>query len=437
MNALATPPLEITSSAATDVGRKREHNEDSFIYDKEFNLYVVADGMGGHAAGEVASAIAVRQVREFVLGSKETVQRYERGETGGDQVRGVLEKAFQQACKAVHAHAQEDAGKHGMGTTCSALLICRGPEGERGFIGHVGDSRIYVLRQGDFNQLTEDHSLVNELVRRGKLKREEIDSSPYKDIQNAMTRAVGVYESVEVDTFDFDVLSGDTYLLCSDGLSHYLTDDNAKPILSGKTIREMPDRLVELANEGGGHDNITSVVVQAMAPDPTRPDRRTADVKLKVEVLRQMPVFHNLTYWELVRVLNVTEVKLFEPGEVIIREEEPGDEFFIVLDGRVKLEAKGTFIVGLERGQHFGEMALIDRVPRSATAVATESARLLTLHRRDFYEIIRKESAIGVKLLFAFVQSLSDRLRRTTAELSGAKLAAQALDDLSGDVSED
>jgi PPM family protein phosphatase len=433
---VAGTPLEITSSAASDVGRKRDHNEDSFIYDKDTHLYVVADGMGGHAAGEVASAIAVRRVREHVLSGKETLQGFERGTAGRDEVKELIEKGFQEACRAVHQHAEEDQGKHGMGTTCSALLICRGPDGERGFIGHVGDSRIYVLRGGEWNQLTEDHSLVNELVRRGKLKREEIDTSPYKDIQNAMTRAVGVYDSVEVDTFDFDVLPGDTYLLCSDGLSHYLTDEKAKEILGGKSVRDMPDRLVELANEGGGHDNITGLVVQAAAPDPTRPDHRAADVSLKVEVLKQMPIFKNLTYWELVRVLNVTEARAYDPGATIIREEEPGDEFFIVLDGQVKLERKGTFISTLGRGQHFGEMALIDREPRSATAVAGDSARLLTLHRRDFYEIIKKESAIGVKLLFAFVQSLSDRLRKTTADLSGAKLAAQAL-DLSGDVSED
>ena len=433
---LPTTALEITSSAATDVGKKREHNEDSFIYDKSVHLYIVADGMGGHAAGEVASAIAVRQIREHVLQGKATLQGFEQGTATRDDIKALIERGFQHACKAVYQNAQEDAGKHGMGTTCSALLICRGPEGERGFIGHVGDSRVYVLRHGDVNQLTEDHSLVNELVKRGKLKREEIDTSPYKDIQHAMTRAVGVYDNVEVDTFDFDVLPGDTYLLCSDGLSHYLTDENTKEILGSKNVREIPDRFVELANQGGGHDNITNIVVQTSAPDPTRPDHRSADVTLKVEVLKQMPVFKNLTYWELVRVLNVTEARSYEPGATIIREKEAGDELFIVLDGRVRLEAKGTFIVTLGRGDHFGEMALVDREPRSATAISDGPSRLLTLHRRDFYEIVRKESAVGVKLLFAFVQSLSDRLRKTTEELSGAKLAAQAL-DLSGDISEE
>jgi len=433
---LAAPPLEITSSAATDVGRKREHNEDSFIYDKAIHLYVVADGMGGHAAGEVASAIAVRQVREQVLRDKATIDGFGKGASSGDDIKSILEKSFQNACRAVHQHAQEDVGKHGMGTTCSALLICRGPDGERGFIGHVGDSRIYMLRQGEVHQLTEDHSLVNELVRRGKLKREDIDDSPYKDIQNAMTRAVGVYESVEVDTFEFDVLPGDRYLLCTDGLSHYLTDESAKEILGGTSVRDMPDRFVELANEGGGHDNITGIVVQTNAVDPSKPDHRAADVTLKVEVLKQMPVFGNLTYWELVRVLNVTEARAYQAGEEIIKEGEPGDEFFIVLDGRVKLQRGGAFIANLGRGQHFGEMALVDREPRSATVLAEDGSRRLVLHRRDFFEIIRKEPAVGVKLLFAFVQALSDRLRKTTADLSGAKLAAQAM-DLSGDVSEE
>src|SRR6516162_6615610 len=228
--------MELSFWAATDVGKKRETNEDNFLVDKKLSLFVVADGMGGHASGEVASQLAVHEFRNAVDASRDLVERYTKNDATvrPQDVLTLLENAVQAAGHAVFEKAQAEPEKRGMGTTASALLIA----GDRGFIAHVGDSRIYLLRQNQVHQLTEDHSLINELVRRGKIKRDEIDSSPYSKYKNAVTRAVGAYESVETDTLDFEVLPGDHFLLCSDGLHAYLKDSDVPEILSAEDIAD-------------------------------------------------------------------------------------------------------------------------------------------------------------------------------------------------------
>jgi serine/threonine protein phosphatase PrpC/CRP-like cAMP-binding protein len=336
----------------------------------------------------------------------------------------MLEHAVQTACASIYHKGQTDSEKRGMGTTTSALLLA----GDRGFITHVGDSRIYLLRQGQVHQLTEDHTLINELVRRGKLKREELDSSPYTKYKNAVTRAVGAYEHVESDTLDFEVLPGDQFMLCSDGLHAYLNQGDLPEILASDDIADASRTLVALANAGGGHDNITTVVVRVETGDTSDQAARSSDLVNRVEVLRGMPLFRHLSYKEVMRLLNVTTVKHYQTSERIIEDGAAGEELFIILAGKVRLHKGEAFITSLGRGAHFGEMALVDRSPRSASATAEEPTRLLELRRGDFYEIIRKEPILATKLLWSFVQVLTDRLRRTTADLSGARLEAQAID---------
>jgi serine/threonine protein phosphatase PrpC len=419
--------MELSFWAATDVGRKREVNEDNFLVDKKLSLFVVADGMGGHASGEVASHIAVHEFRNTVDAGRDAIERYDKGDAQvrPQDVLTLLEQALQTAGHSIYQKGQVEPEKRGMGTTTSALLLA----GDRGFIAHVGDSRIYLLRRGQVVQLTEDHSLLNELVRRGKITKDGIESSPYKAYKNAVTRAVGVYETVQADTIDFEVMPGDQFLLCSDGLHAYLDDQKIIDILGTGEVTETPKRLVEMANAAGGHDNITAVVVRVdRAVAGGVADDRAEELQRKIEVLKQMPLFRHLTYKEIIRVLNVTEVREFDAGQSILKEGTPGEELFILLKGKVRVHKNEVFITSLLPGSHIGEMGLVDRSPRSASATAEEASRLLILRRREFYEIIRKDPSLSVKLLWSFVQVLADRLRKTTAELSGARLEASALD---------
>jgi PPM family protein phosphatase len=413
--------MELTFAANTDVGRQRTHNEDNFLIDKKLRLFLVADGMGGHAAGEIASSIAVHEIRDAVYNNRDLIDRYRVDHPGVQayEILQVLEHAIQAACGAVYQRAQAEPDKRGMGTTATVLLIAGGGDHLRGFIAHVGDSRCYLARQSQCHVLTEDHSLMNELVRRGKLNREQIESSPYKQYKNAVTRAVGVYGSVEVDTFDFDILPGDRFLLCSDGMYAYVDEEELPKQLADGDVRDVPKRLIDVANTGGGHDNITAVVVRIGDTTSTE-QARTTDVSLKLEVLKGMQMFRYLSYKELVRVSNIAEMLEMKDDQTIFSIGQPGDAMYVVVSGSVRL-SKGTATVAeLGRGHHFGEMALVDRSVRSLTATASEGTRLLVIHRKDFYDIIKREPASAVKMLWSFVQVLGARLRKTTNDLSDA-----------------
>lgn len=414
--------MELSFSAATDVGRSRTHNEDNFLIDKKLRLFLVADGMGGHAAGEVASSIAVHEIRDAINHNRDLIDRYRVDHPGVQayEILQVLEHAIQAACGAVHARAQAEPDKRGMGTTATVLLIAGGGDHLRGFIAHVGDSRVYLARQSQCHVLTEDHSLMNELVRRGKLNREQIEHSPYKQYKNAVTRAVGVYSSVEVDTFDFDILPGDRFLLCSDGMYAYVDEDALPGQLAAGEVKDVPRALVELANAGGGHDNITAVVIRIGDTASTELAPRTTEVSLKLEVLKGMQMFRYLSYKELVRVTNIAEMIELKTDQVIFSAGQPGDAMYVVLSGTVRLMKADTQVAELIRGNHFGEMALVDRSVRSLAAHAVEGTRLVVIHRKDFYDIIKREPALATKMLWSFVQVLGQRLRKTTNDLSDA-----------------
>jgi serine/threonine protein phosphatase PrpC len=412
--------MRIDAVGQTDVGQKRDHNEDYYLLEEDLGLYVVCDGMGGHAAGEVASEHAANTVKRVVSEHKAILTAFENEDTPEtrDQLSGLVESAIQKACNEIYNMATADSGKAGMGTTLVMMLVVNG----KGVMGHVGDSRLYMVRGGQIHQLSEDHSYCTEMIKRGKMTREQARTSPYA---NVITRAVGIQESVQVDTLLFDILPGDTFLLCSDGLHGYTEDPNElAELLEEKDINKLPGQLINVANERGGKDNITALLIRGVAEDgdQEQEESRANEVNLKLETLKKIPLFRYLTYQELVKVLNITYLESYDAGATIIKEDETGgEELYIVLAGKVAVSRGGSYIVDLHPGVHFGEMALVDQSPRSATITAKEPARLLVVQRRSFYTLIRKEPVLAVKLLWSFVQVLSRRLRETNEQLSGAR----------------
>ena len=260
----------------SDTGRKRRHNEDSFVVQPP--LFAVADGMGGAQAGEVASKLAAAALEETDPGSL----------SGPDKLVSLIREANRR----VYERASSDPATSGMGTTMTVALV----EGTNVTIGHVGDSRAYLVRDGSLEQLTEDHSLVNELVKSGKLSREEADVHPQRSV---ITRAVGTDPDVDVDTFVVDANEGDIFLLCSDGLTDMVGDDDILETV--ERHRDDLDRvtkaLVSAANRGGGEDNIT-VIAFTIAADgddtvrmPAQPDEEdTAEHVLPAPAVDTMVV---------------------------------------------------------------------------------------------------------------------------------------------------
>ncbi|HEX4802499.1 MAG TPA: cyclic nucleotide-binding domain-containing protein, partial [Myxococcaceae bacterium] len=324
----------------------------------------------------------------------------------------LVEGAIQRACSEIYRAASADASKRGMGTTFACLVTA----GNRGVIGHVGDSRIYLVRDGQCHRLTEDHTLVTAQLKAGTISKEQAASSQYR---NVITRAVGIQESVQVDTLIIDMLPQDVFLLCSDGLHGYLTDGEIPPLVSFFDLGQLPAKMIEIANERGGRDNVTAIAV-AVRGDAAQADE-SADAHSRMEALRKIPIFRHLTYKEQTAVLSLATTRSFGPGEEIFLEGERGDELFVVIAGRVAIENAGVEIAELRAGGHFGEMGLIDNAPRSATVRATESTRVMVIARPDLMNLMRRESILAVKLLWSFVQVLSDRLRLTNSELSEAR----------------
>jgi serine/threonine protein phosphatase PrpC len=252
----APPPLRRTGTGLSDLGRKRQTNEDAFFLDDMLGLYVVADGMGGHAAGEVASQEAVETVYGMVKRGIASLRELE-DPVQEEDVRAacrLMESAVQAATYMVFSMAEMDRGKSGMGTTISALLVL----GEYAITAQVGDSRIYRVRGAEVEQLTEDHTLIAWQLKQGLITPQEAKKSPHR---NVITRAVGNRDYVQVDTGLVQLFSGDRFILCSDGLHGYLRELDICPIvrLGGEHAVE---RFIALANERGGKDNITAVVVE-------------------------------------------------------------------------------------------------------------------------------------------------------------------------------
>jgi protein phosphatase len=245
---LASAVVHYTASALTDRGRKRPSNEDAFGLSLEHGVFLVCDGMGGAAAGEVASTLAVAEMMQWLT---------QRPRTNPPPVEAA--EAVASANEAIFSRSQRNPSLNGMGTTLVTLLV----EDRRAWIVNVGDSRGYRLRDSHLEQITLDHSLVEEQIRMGQMSREEALRSPLK---NVITRALGTQSAVTPDIFELETEPGDLFLLCSDGLVRELPDSQLESLLRlDLTLEEMCTRLVEAANEAGGHDNITCVLVRAEA----------------------------------------------------------------------------------------------------------------------------------------------------------------------------
>lgn len=251
--------LKLYSYAVTDVGRKRSHNEDAFLRDDELGLYIVADGMGGYAAGEVASSEAVEAVYGMIKRNKNLIEKfiYDPTQENAYHIQRLVESSIQSATYFIFGMAEVMPEKHGMGTTMSVLLIA----GDHGFIGQVGDSRIYKIKGDNAFQLTEDHTLINWQIKAGLLTPEQAKNSPHKNI---ITRAVGSKDYVMVDTLMFPVESGDGFMLCSDGLHGYIEDNREIVEMFNKGLERGARAFIELANERGGKDNITCIFVKVV-----------------------------------------------------------------------------------------------------------------------------------------------------------------------------
>jgi PPM family protein phosphatase len=232
----------INSVAISSLGQKRAKNQDAFMLNEDENIYIVSDGMGGYAGGEIASQISIYSINDFI-----TINR-------NIPVEQLLDLAIKQASIAIFDRSQNDTELAGMGTTTTVLYL----KNSTAYIAQVGDSRAYFFRDNHLWQITDDHSLVNEQVKAGHISREEAKKYKFK---NVITRSVGFHKNVEVDIYKMAINANDKFLLCSDGLSNYFDDTEILEVISKNSINDSAKYLIKETNIRGGDDNITVLIV--------------------------------------------------------------------------------------------------------------------------------------------------------------------------------
>ena len=252
--------MDMKAFGLSHVGRQRQHNEDSWLVESDARLFLVADGMGGHAAGEIASRIAVDSISEFILHTKEDEHTWPHAyDEHFKRSTNRLVAAVRMANTRVLEAMRKDARLRGMGTTVVACLA----DDETMSVAHVGDSRAYLIRNGELSRITNDHSWVFEQVQAGMLTEAEAEKHP---LRNVITRALGGALSVSPDASEIEVRSGDVYLLCSDGLTGMVPEEEILRVVTHNSddLEKACQKLIDTANERGGLDNITAVLIRAV-----------------------------------------------------------------------------------------------------------------------------------------------------------------------------
>ena len=406
-------PLEITAYGATDKGRRRKNNEDSFLVDPELNVYAVADGMGGHQGGEVASAHAIDAFRRYVAEHRDVFDRLAEEASPDNRLAAqiVVDRAVQAASADVYAFADKNQQYRGMGTTFVGLVAA----GTCAVLGHVGDSRIYLVRKGHVHRLTEDHTFVEAQLRSGQITPEEAAVSPYQRPRPRRRHSSRASRSTRWCSSSSRATRSSSAATASTATCPTKRSRRSSPTTNSA---DLPAELIALANTRGGKDNITAVVVRTTGEGADD----TVDAGAKMDAVEQLPLFNHFTYKERAAMLSVSHSRQFAAGETIVAEGSVGEEFFVVVRGRVIVEKAGVEMATLGAGGHFGEMGLVESQPRSATVRATEPTRVVTLGQADVMNLMRREPNLSVKLLWSLVQVMSQRLRAANAGLSEAKL---------------
>ncbi len=404
--------LKLSHAGRTDVGIVRQKNEDAYLIDDATNLFVVCDGVGGRTGGDHASRIGSEWIGRRIHERKDLLKTF--GEAGSQlsrrEVGQMLENAISEASGQIRDHAAANPELSGMATTAATLLI----SGDHAFIAHVGDSRVYLCRHQILHLLTEDHSLLNDLKRRGRDPDRSHLGAAY---QGALTRALGVLNTARVDMLDLEVLPGDRFVICSDGVHGVVGDTSMQSIAPHGSAKEAAYTYVDMALQNGAPDNATVIVIDVIQEAA---EARVERVRRRLEALQAISMFRYLPYPDLIRVAGIAVETSFPAGSTILHENDMGESLYVILEGDAQVLKSDVVIAELGAGAHFGEMSLIERAPRSAAIQASSDLIALVIEREPFFSLLREE-VTAVKLLWGMVRMLNARLRATSDELTTIK----------------
>lgn len=403
----------IRYSAQTHPGKKREHNEDAVLALPEHGLFVVADGVGGRAAGEVASALTIQTFEESAATLGAVVKRYaDQPEwSTRNEVLEALDEVCQRATQRVYEES-EAKGKRGMTTT----LVCALVGGGAAFVAHVGDSRAYLLRDGLIRQLTEDHSMVNELVRTGQMTYEEAKRSRYRSV---ITRAVGLYPTVQADLMSIEIMPGDRLVLNTDGLSDPVPSEHIEELACQDDVDTATRKMLTAALDAGGPDNISVVLVEPEATPQTEAARARA------QVMQDLFLFEGLPFHARLRVSRICRELFFTPGQALVAEGSTGDALFVIVQGSTKVTRSGVELARLKAGEHFGELGLLEDHKRTATVQGASYGSAIVIRRNELQEFCQREPALGNQMLWRMLAVLGRRLGHSNEALVDQALSVE------------
>lgn len=369
--------MQIKAYGQTDIGQKRERNEDAYLIDASNNLFIVCDGMGGHAAGDIASQTTAELVHTYLRDNSSTLQQAKAEPGGYFKLVELAEKAAIHASQRLYEMASSQTDLSGMGTTLTMLLVVD----NKAVMSHIGDSRLYLLRDRQLHQLSTDHTLAHDFYQRGEFTQEQYEASPFNHI---LTRTVGSVEAAESEMLLFDVLPNDTFLLCSDGLTKHVKDlSELTHYLSQKDVSSVPDELVALANSRGGRDNITAVVARIVADSSNDDD----EIRVKADALQSTFLCEDISYRRLIRLVEMSETRTYEPGQCVLQPNDPCDGLYLVVSGQLTVSKDGQERGRLTKGNMFCETALV-RMRKARLAVHTiQETTLLLIPRANFQRL--------------------------------------------------
>ena len=406
--------MHTISNGHSDPGLKREHNEDRWHVDDDLGLFIVSDGMGGHAKGEVASTMAVETVARLVGQDHALIDAVGRGDREATALTALVERAVETAGREIHALGNSQPAHAGMGCTLTALLVAGG----KGFMAHVGDSRLYVLRAGQVEQLSQDHTYLAEMQRKGY----EPDEAMARRYGHVLSRALGNQAAVAVDTLLFDLLPGDRLLLCSDGISRYITDNDwLATQLAAEDGEAVAEGLVTFANRSGGADNSAAIVVQIAVDEDEAAEvavQLRTDVQVKLDALASVFLFESMPLAQMSRVLNACNIETWEPEREVIGEGERLASVIIVLQGELALRRGGVEIGRAGPGDELGATSLARPRVARASLVALRRSRLLRLSGEQFETLARARPRLGLALMQRLALRIGDELDEALNDLA-------------------
>ena len=407
------PQLTIRAYAHSDTGLKRTNNEDAYLLEPEHGLLAVSDGMGGHSGGEVASGLAVETLRRSLATVPEADYAGQPSVANRRALFKWLTRSVDSINQSIQTRAEQQPMLQGMGCTLDAVLV----RGNGLFVAHVGDSRVYQLRKGKLSRLTEDHSFGQMLLSSGALTPEEVAKHPQR---NVLTRALGPFPTVQVDTAFVEITAGDIFLLCSDGLYNEVATDEIQRILS-EGVEKASAALIEAALKNGARDNVTALVFE-VEDSSAGPRQIVIGGALTLAALQHSSFFTGFSADELLRVQNVANGIELAPGQTLYEEGQQVSSFYLVVAGQLSVNRDGQRVGLLDPGDPAGELSLTPQ-PINHQLRAEMASLLLEFPHADVQAFMNSAPILAVKLNAAALSRVAERLRHAVDALAKHRAA--------------